>query len=179
MRRRVDVLPRDQAVPDREDVDAVPLELRPSFSTVSVHSQTAKSSPACMLRVRNACPGCSEDRRDVLAHRVGALGRSPAVWLSKTISGWWSAWIVVEILRVPRVVVALDQLCDSRRSSRDCPTSAQHALVADAAGEAVGVEALEQELRRLASDAEEVAEARERDPPGRLALGDERRRACS
>ena len=38
--------------------------------------------------------------------------RSSAVWLSKTISGWCSAWIVVEVLPVPRVVVAADQLGD-------------------------------------------------------------------
>ena len=57
---------------------------------------------------------------------------------------------------------------------RQCPTPAQHALVSDAPREPVRVEALEQELRRLPPDAEQVAEARERDAARRLALGHER-----
>src|SRR5581483_12433162 len=46
---------------------------------------------------------------------------------------------------------------------------------ADAARHPVGVHPVEQELRGPAADAQEVAEASERDPAGSLALGDERR----
>jgi hypothetical protein len=52
--------------------------------------------------------------------------------------------------------------------------SPQDALVAYAAGQSVGVETLEQQLRRLPADAEQVAEAGERDPAGCLAFTDER-----
>src|SRR5256885_6068479 len=51
--------------------------------------------------------------------------------------------------------------------------STQDALVADAPGEPVGVEALEQQLRRLTAHTQQVAEPCERDPPRRLALADE------
>src|SRR5690348_6800650 len=50
----------------------------------------------------------------------------------------------------------------------------EDALVADAAGEAVGVETLEQELRRLPAHSEHVPEAGQRDPPRCFALADER-----
>src|SRR5207248_5659760 len=60
-----------------------------------------------------------------------------------------------------------------RHSWRQCSTSSQDALVADAPGEPVGVEALEQQLRGLTAHTEQVAEPCERDPPRRLALADE------
>src|ERR1700681_2283755 len=50
----------------------------------------------------------------------------------------------------------------------------QHALVPNPARDPVGVHPLEQELRRLAPGADQVAEAGERDPTRRLALGDNR-----
>ena len=61
---------------------------------------------------------------------------------------------------------------------------AQDALVADAAREAVGVEPLEQELRRAAADAEQVAEPGQRDPSRRArtrrrAPPARRRRRCA
>src|SRR5205823_3669317 len=61
-----------------------------------------------------------------------------------------------------------------RGSRSDCPTATQDTLVADASRQPVGVEALEQELRGPAADAEQVAETRERDAPRRLALCNER-----
>src|SRR5262245_49187609 len=61
------------------------------------------------------------------------------------------------------------------RMSALCGRAPQHALVADAAREAVGVEALEQELRRPPADAEQIAKPRERDPARRLAFVYERR----
>src|SRR5581483_6661743 len=51
--------------------------------------------------------------------------------------------------------------------------AAQDALVADPARDPVGVEALQEELRRLAADAEQVAKAGERDAPRRGALVEE------
>src|SRR5438105_9879429 len=59
----------------------------------------------------------------------------------------------------------------SARTRRRRPP--EHALVADAAGHAVGVEALEQQLRRAPRAFEQVTEAGERDRPGALAFGDQ------
>src|SRR5215218_1465355 len=61
----------------------------------------------------------------------------------------------------------------SDKSTR-APAAAQDAGVAGAAREAVGVEALEQELRRPARAAEQVAEACKGDAAGTLAFRDER-----
>src|SRR5919198_1107249 len=52
--------------------------------------------------------------------------------------------------------------------------AAQDALVPDPAGEPVGVEAFEEELGRASRAPEQVAEARQGDLPGSLALLDER-----
>ena len=54
---------------------------------------------------------------------------------------------LVEVVRVPRVVVPLDQLALAAFIGR--VHVEQHALVADAPCESVCVEALEQQLRRL------------------------------
>ena len=67
-----------------------------------------------------------------------------------------------------------DQPARSRCGSGPGGRPPQDALVADPAGEAVGVEALEQELRGAARDAEQVAEAGERDLARALALLDQR-----
>src|SRR5437588_11041898 len=58
-------------------------------------------------------------------------------------------------------------------ASAPASRSPEHALVADPAGEAVGVEPLEQKLRRPARDAEQVTEAGEGDAAGGGALLDE------
>src|SRR5437773_956957 len=52
-----------------------------------------------------------------------------------------------------------------KRSSASHGGAPEHALVADPAREPVRVEAFEEKLRRLAADAEEIAEAPERDSP--------------
>ena len=59
-----------------------------------------------------------------------------------------------------------------RRSSRDCSTFTEDALVSHAACQPVGIEALEQHLGRFPPDAEQIAEAGERGPPCGFALGD-------
>ena len=107
-----------------------------------------------------------------VAHGVGAFGALVRGVVVEHDVGMVHRVDRVDVLRVPRVVVALDQLV-TRCSSSDCPTPAEHALVADAPCQAVGVEALEEELRRLAADAEQVAEPRERDAAVRLELRDE------
>jgi hypothetical protein len=53
-------------------------------------------------------------------------------------------------------------------------SSPEHALVADASGRAVCVEALEQKLSRPARNAEQIAETAERDRTGPLGLLEER-----
>ena len=154
---------------------------RPSFSTFSVHSHTAKSSPACMLRVRKRHAGIvREDPADVLAHGVGALGALVGRVVVEDDLG------MVQRVDRRRDPAGSTRRCSGRsgrrprlRSCGQCPTSAQDALVADAAREAVGVEALEQELRRLAADAEQVAEAGERDPALASSSATSAVRACS
>ena len=95
MRRRVHVLPRDQTVPDREDVDAVPLELPPVLLDVQrplahrevlarVHAARAERHAGLLRKIRAMCSRTAS----------APSARSSAVWLSKTISGWCSAWIV-------------------------------------------------------------------------------------
>src|SRR2546428_8920288 len=63
--------------------------------------------------------------------------------------------------------------CRRRSFRRSYGRAPQDALIADAARDPVGVETLEQQLRRLARRVQEVAEAPERDRAGRLALFDQ------
>ena len=123
MRRRVDVLPCDQPVAEREDVDAVPL-------------QRAGRSPSIRTRrSRRRRGGCRvAKRRSGLLRKIAAMcsrtasapsARSSAVWFWKTIAGACIDADRVDVLRVPRVVVALDQLVDvhrRRRSTLASPT---------------------------------------------------------
>src|SRR6188508_325325 len=57
-----------------------------------------------------------------------------------------------------------------KRSSGGLGPAAEHALVPDAPREAVGIEALEEELGGLSARAEQIAEARERDRAHAFAL---------
>ena len=107
----VDVLALDLPVLDREDVDAVPLERlavarrrrRPLVHDEAlVHVQPA----AAELDVGVV----AEDLRDVLAHRLGSLGALARGVVVEHDVGRVHRGDRVEVVRVPRVVVALDQL---------------------------------------------------------------------
>ena len=61
----------------------------PSFSIVAVHSLTAKSSAAWKLRPRKRSVGLLRKMAAMCSRTASApSARSPAVWFSKTISGW-------------------------------------------------------------------------------------------
>ena len=116
VRRRVHVLPQNPPVPEREDVDAVPL-LRAGRSRPLAHGEVVAGVERPRREPQRRV--VAEDLRDVLAYRAAPSARSSAVWLSKTISGSWSSCDRVEVLRVPGGVVALDQVANSRlRPSR-------------------------------------------------------------
>jgi hypothetical protein len=60
----------------------------------AVHSHTAKSSPACSERVVKRRVGLLRKIPAMCSRTASApSARSSAVWFSKTMSGWWKAWI--------------------------------------------------------------------------------------
>ena len=127
-------------------------------------------------------PGVPEDRGDVLARGV-AFGALAGGVVLEDEAGAWKAQMASSPGRStrrctgrsvargrPRTVHYASSLCrETVISSRDSPVilsppySAEHARVADTARQAVGVEALEQELRGAAEMPSEVPEARQRD----------------
>ena len=116
MRRRVHVLPRDQTVPDREDVDAVPLELLPVL--LEVQRPLADSEVLARVHAARAERHAGivrEDPLDVLAHRVRALGALVGRVVVEDDLGVMQRVDRLEVLPVPRVVVAVDQLGDLAR----------------------------------------------------------------
>ena len=109
MRRRVHVLPRNLPVPEREDIDAVPLlraGRRCPLADGEVFAGAERPRREPERRV------IAEDLGDVLPYRHGALG--PLVGRVVVEHDVRMVELVdrVEILRVPRGVVALDQVAN-------------------------------------------------------------------
>src|SRR5215211_3947588 len=106
----VDVLALDLAVLDREDVDAVPLELlavarrgrRPLVDYEAVADVEAAAAERDVRRV-------AEDLRDVLARRLALRALAGAVVVEDEVRRVHRNDLV-HVVAVPRVVVALDQL---------------------------------------------------------------------
>ena len=99
--------------PDREDVDAVPLELLP----VLLQVQRPLAHREVLARVQAARPEAhpgvvAEDRGDVLAHGIRALGPLCRGVVVEDDLGMVELVDRVDVLAVPRAVVALDQLGD-------------------------------------------------------------------
>src|SRR5215210_5162448 len=107
----VDVLALDLAVLDREDVDAVPFEL----AAVSRRGRGPLVDDEAVARVEAAAAEAdvgivAEDLRDVLAHGVGAFrALAGGVVVEDDVIGVHRR-DRVEVVRVPRIVVPLDQL---------------------------------------------------------------------
>src|SRR4051794_8094638 len=122
MRRRIDVLARDLPVPDREDVDAVPLEplavlRRRGRGPLADHEVVADAqvAAAAEAQVRPA----REDPADVLPHGRASFGSlTGGVVLEDDVVGV-SGVDRVEILRVPGVVVGVDQVAQVTRHQPD------------------------------------------------------------
>src|SRR5204863_9599225 len=104
VRRRVHVLPRDLPVPEREDVDAVPL-LRAGRSRPLADGEVLAGSERPRREAQRRV--VAEDLGDVLAHHGRALGALVRRVVVEHDFGIVELVDRLEILRVPGGVVAL------------------------------------------------------------------------